>query len=335
MNKFSWYEAKSIEDALGQVSSTVSDEIIKQTGKSAVIKAGGTDLLDLVKEGIVQPQKIVNIRNLPGLNQVTFDQQSGLRLGANTTLSEIESNNIVSERYHALYEAVSHAATPQIRNMATLGGNLMQRTRCWYFRSADHDCLRKGGGRCFARKGENENHAIMNNGGCVSIHASSVSTALVAYDAFVEVVNQDNEARQIPIEEFFVSPGEDPTTETVLKSNELITAVILPTPSSRTKSFYVKQGVRESYDWSLADVALVAEMNGNKITKARIVLGAAAPTPLRSRDAERYLVGKQANNESAAGTARAAIQRARPLSKNAYKIPLFEALVKQAVLEMS
>ena len=335
MQKFSWYDAKTLEDALKRVNATVSGEIVNKSGDAAVIKAGGIDLLDMMKEGLLAPSSIVSIRNIPGLDRIITERGGGLRLGANVTLAEIEEHAEIKKNYYALHQAVAKAATPQIRNAATLGGNLAQRTRCWYFRSNEHACLRKGGSTCFARNGENENHAILNNGSCVSVHASSVSTALMAFEAMVEIRKSNGEMREVAMEEFFVSPGEDATVECILGPDEIITAVVLPPLGSGVKSYYIKQGARESYDWSIADVAVVMEMSGSRCREARIVLGAAAPTPLRARTSERTLQGQNITKEVAERAAQAAMQRARPLAQNGYKVPLFTAILKQAILEIA
>ena len=337
MNKFSWYEAKSIEDALKQVNSTVSGELYKPSGQAAVFKSGGVDLFDLVKEGLVRPQKIVNIRNIPGLDNISYDQKEGLRIGANVTLAEIESSKEIRDHYLALHQAVAHAATPQLRNMSTLAGNLAQRTRCWYFRSADHPCFRKGGDRCFARgaeSGENENHAILDNGSCVSVHASSIATALMAFNAAVVLVNGDGEKREVLMDDFFVAPAKDVARENILQPQEIITEIVLPAPSATTKSYYLKQVARESYDWSLGDVAVVAEVTGNTCQRASIVLGAAAPVPFRSIPAEKAMEKKTVDEKNAAAAAEAAMEEARPLSKNGFKVPLFKAIIKDAILAM-
>ena len=264
MNKFSWYEAKTVNEALEQVNATVSDVLAsKAPQESAVFKSGGVDLLDLMKEGLVEPKKVINIKNIAGLDTISYDQKAGLKLGANVTLAKMEASPEIKEHYLALHQAVAHAGTPQLRNMASLGGNLAQRTRCWYFRSLDHQCLRKGSGTCFARNGENEFHAVMKNGSCSSVHASSVSTALIAFDASVEITGADGKNRTVPMKDFFVAPGDDSSRESVLESNELITAINIPPVSSKVKSYYIKQGARESYDWAIADVAVVLEMSGN------------------------------------------------------------------------
>jgi xanthine dehydrogenase YagS FAD-binding subunit len=300
-----------------------------------VIKSGGIDLLDLIKEGLVQPDQIINIRNIPGLDQITYDQTNGLRLGANVTLADIESNSQIEDMYKALHQAVAHAGTPQIRNVASLGGNLAQRTRCWYFRSKHHECLRKGGNTCFARNGENELHAIMRNGSCASVHSSSVSTALLAFNAQVEISSASGDITSIPLAEFFITPGDDSSRENILESNELITAVILPPVTNQTRSYYIKQGARESHDWALADVAVVAEMSGNTCKSAFIALGAAAPIPILSKSAANVLINKSVNESTAKAAAEASMNRATPLSENAYKVPMFKAIVKRAVLNLA
>lgn len=338
MNKFSWYEAKSIEDALQNVNSTVSEELYQHTDKAAVFKSGGVDVFDWVKEGLLKPQKIINIRNIPGLDKISYDKKEGLLVGANVTLAEIASNQVIKDNFPALHQAVNHAATPQLRNMSTLGGNIAQRNRCWYFRSVDHDCFRKGGDRCFARHsetGENENHAIIDNGSCVSVHASSISTALMAFNASVVIVNDKGEKKDVLMDDFFVSAGKDMAIENILKAKEIITEITLPAPSKNTRSAYIKQVARESYDWSLGDVAVVFEVSGDTCRSASIVLGAAAPVPYRSMEAQVAIKNKTINNENAMAAAKAAMSIARPLTKNGYKVPLFESTIKQAILEIS
>ncbi len=338
MNKFSWYEAKSVEDALQQVNSTVSEQLYEHSDKASVFKSGGVDVFDLVKEGLLKPQKIINIRNIPGLDKIGYDPKKGLSIGSNVTLAEIASNPDIKTHYMALHQAVNHAATPQLRNMSTLGGNIAQRNRCWYFRSADHDCFRKGGDRCFARHsetGENENHAIIDNGSCVSVHASSIATALMAFNASVVIVNEEGEKKEVHMDDFFVTAGKDIAMENVLQAKEIITEITIPSPSKDTKSAYIKQVARESYDWSLGDVAVVLEVSGDTCRSASIVLGAAAPVPYRSMEAQQAIEKKTINGENALAAAEAAMSKARPLAKNGYKVPLFIITIKQAILEIS
>jgi xanthine dehydrogenase YagS FAD-binding subunit len=336
MNKFSWYNAKSVEEALKEVNATVSEALSsKSPDAPAVFKSGGVDLLDLMKEGLVKPHKIINISQIEGLDQITFDKKDGLRMGANVTLAQIEAHPQIEEMYLALHQAVAHAGTPQLRTMASLGGNLAQRTRCWYFRSIHHECLRKGSGTCFAREGENEFHAIMRNGACASVHASSVATALLAFDARVEIQNSKGDSKKVDLADFFVAPGDDSSRENILEADELITAVTVPPISSKVRSYYIKQGARESYDWALADVAVVAEISGTTCKKAAVALGAAAPVPLLSEPAAQALEGKTLDEATASSTAEAAMKGATPLAKNGYKVPLFKSIIKRTILAIA
>lgn len=338
MNKFNWYEAKSVEDATSQANSTVSEEIYTPTGKASIFKSGGIDVWDMVKEGLIEPQTVINVRNIEGLDSIRFDQGEGLSIGANVTLAEIELSNEIRSNFPALQKAVAHAATPQLRNMSTLAGNLAQRTRCWYFRSADHPCMRKGGDRCYARSqqsGQNENHAILDNGSCVSLHASSVATALLGFEASVVYIDSAGEKHEVPIEDFFVSPAQDIWRENILSPGDLITEIKLPSPASGTRSSYIKQIARESYDWSLADVAVVATMNGNRCEKVIIALGAAAPIPVRAYGAEEVMKNKVINMANAKAAAETAMAAARPLTMNGYKVPLFEATIRDALLQIA
>jgi len=335
MNKFSFFEAKSIEETLEQVNSTVSETIQPNASPDAsVLKAGGIDLLDLMKEDLLKPEKLVSIRNIKGLSEISFDEKKGMRLGANVTLAELAANARIKTNYFALHQAVSKAATPQIRNMATLGGNLAQRTRCWYFRSKFHECYRKGSSTCFAQIGENEYHAILGNQDCASVHASSVATALTAFDAAVEITGKEGKVKIVSINEFFVSPDIDRKRETILEANEIITAVILPKVKENVMSHYIKMGERESNDWPLAEVAVVAEMNGEKCKKAKIVLGAVAPVPFVSEEAAETIKGQEINKETATAAGKAAMVSATPLSQNAYKVPIFETIIKRALLAL-
>jgi xanthine dehydrogenase YagS FAD-binding subunit len=334
MNKFSWYEAKSVEDALNKVSATASDILGKTpNGSSVVFKAGGIDLLDLMKEGLVNPSTIVSIKKIPGLDKIEYSDTEGLKIGANVTLAELENHSVIKEKYLALHQAVAHAGTPQLRNSATLGGNLAQRTRCWYFRSIDHQCYRKGSGTCYAQEGENEFHAIMNNQTCASVHSSSVATALMAFNATVDVAGADGKTRSVNMEEFFVHPETDSRTENVLAFNELITGITIPAVKESVKSYYIKQGARESHDWALADVAVVIEMSDDKCKNAEIVLGAAAPIPIKSEEAVKKLKGKSIDESVASSAGKASMKGATPLANNAYKVPIFKSIVKRAILK--
>ncbi len=331
MKKISWFEATSIEEAQRETNATVSEVLDKESGNGAIIKSGGIDVLDLMKESLIAPDKIVNIRNIPDLDQIEYDTKKGLKVGANVTLAQIESSADIKSNYLALHQSVAKAATPQLRNMSTIGGNLAQRTRCWYFRSIDHSCFRKGGTTCFAKNGENEYHAIIDNGSCSSVYASSVATALLAFEATLDIATPDGKSKQIKMDEFFVPPWVDSSKENVLKPGEIITAVMVPPFKKGTKSYYIKQGARASYDWALADVAIVLEMSGTRCKNAKISLGAAAPIPIRAENAEAILTEEGVSQASAAKAAESAMEKANPLEKNGYKVAIFKTIIKRAI----
>jgi xanthine dehydrogenase YagS FAD-binding subunit len=240
----------------------------------------------------------------------------------------------VRRRYPAVADALRSSASPQIRNVATLGANLLQRPRCWYFRAAEYRCLRKGGGHCFAISGENRYHAIFDNRPCAIVHPSTVATALVALGAAVELATADGASRSPPLEDFFVPPDRDLRRENDLKQKEILTAVVLPPLSASARMAHLKQGEKDSFDWPLADVAVRVDISADGVCRtASIVLGAAAPAPHRAKSAEAVLTGKRIDENAASEAGRATLDGATPLAKNAYKLPLFETLVRRAILQ--
>ena len=319
MNRFTFVDCATVDEALLQMKG------------DAVVKAGGIDLLDLMKDGIVAPPKLINIRNVKSLHGVESSDR-GLRLGPLTTLSEIAAHPEIQQRYAALSDAAGHAATPQVRNMATLGGNLMQRPRCWYFRSTDFDCRKKGGSDdCHALQGENQYHAIVNNKTCAMVHPSSTAVPLLAMDAEVELTSKTGK-RNVAMRDFYIAPEEDLQRETAVKPGELITAVRVPFPAPGTRSAYQKYGEKESFDWPLADAGVILEMDGKTCRKASIVLGVAAPTPIRATQAEAALRGKAVDENTAREAGQLAVANATPLSKNGYKMQLFQTAVYRTIL---
>jgi xanthine dehydrogenase YagS FAD-binding subunit len=321
MNRFEWAEAKTISEAIGSLAS------------GAVVKAGGVDVIDRLKEGLESPKRIVNIRNVKGLDYVREDRATGvLRIGPLITLDQLDKNPIVRRKFTALADAAGKAATPQIRNVATLGGNLLQRPRCWYFRNELFNCRKKGGTRCFAQDGENEYHAIFDNRTCAIVHPSAAATALVAFGAKIEITGAKGK-REVLLEEFFTSPEDDVAKENSLEPDELITEVRVPLPKASVKSAYIKQGEKESFDWPVADVAVVLDCAGKSCAKASIVLGAAAPVPYRAKEAEAALRGQTISEKTARSAAKAALDNATPLAENSYKIPVFEAIIRRTILK--
>ncbi len=316
MNSFEWTNATTVEEALGAL------------GDGAAVKAGGVDILDRMKEHLDTPSRLVNIRNVRALRGVR-EEAGALRIGPLATLAELASDPAVRRTAPALADAAANAATPQIRNMATVGGNLLQRPRCWYFRSEHFHCLRKGGDHCFAIEGENQYHAIFGNTICAIVHPSAAAIALAALGATVEITSKAGK-REIPLETLFVTPETDVTREHVLAAGELLTEIRIPKPAG--PSAYLKLGEKESFDWPIAEAAVALEMAGGVVRKASVILGAAAPVPYRARQAEAALVGKKIDDESARAAASAALDGATPLSENAYKLRVTETVVRRVIL---
>jgi xanthine dehydrogenase YagS FAD-binding subunit len=312
-------------------------EAVRELGRSwadAKILAGGIDLLGELKEGIIAPQRIVNIKGISGLRYIRFSEKEGLRLGALVTLEEIETHQVIRQRYTALAEAAHSVGTPQIRNVGTIGGNLCQRPRCWYYRDEHTKCLKKGGPICFAYNGENKYHAILGGGPCYIVHPSDCAPALIAFRASVTVVSPRGQ-RTVPLEEFFVLPSRRLDHETILEPDEIVTEIQVPAPAPNTRSTYLKFKERDSHDFAIVGAAVVMRLKGKVCEDVRIVLSGVAPIPWRSPEAEAVLKGKAITPELAEQAGKAAVAKAQPLSQNAYKVPLTQAIVKQAILRVA
>ncbi len=290
--------------------------------------AGGMDLLGLMKDGIVGPERVVNVKNLDATIASTPD--GGLRIGSAVKLVELAEHAQAGRLYPALTHAAAEVGTPQIRNAGTVGGNLNQRPRCWYFRNEEFQCLKKGGARCFAVEGENQYHAIFGDGPCHIVHPSSLAVPVVAYGGKFRVAGPGGE-REIDAEAFFQMPDENLFGENVLKPNELVTHVVLPAaPAAKSASYEVRY--KQSHDWPLALASVVLQMDGSRVKSARIVMGAVAPVPWRAQAAERVLAGKTISEGVAAEAAHAAVDGAKPMSRNSYKVQIARTAVKRAIL---
>jgi xanthine dehydrogenase YagS FAD-binding subunit len=294
--------------------------------------AGGIDLLDEMKEHIIEPQRLVNLKTIPGLDGIRLDAK-GLMLGATVTLDEIESHPQIGKSFAALAQAARSVGTPQIRNVGTIGGNLCQRPRCWYYRDEEIICLKKGGSVCYAVEGDNRYNAILGGGPSYIVHPSDCAPALMALGASVTIQGPQN-SRTVPLDKFFVLPTQSIQRENILAANEIVTAVTVPAPKPGTKSVYLKQKGRESFDWALASVACVLQITGGTVKNAALVLGGVAPIPWRAAAAEKLLVGQKLTPELAKRVADAALQGAKPLQHNAYKVPLTKALVRHALAQV-
>jgi xanthine dehydrogenase YagS FAD-binding subunit len=332
MNAFEWTEARTVEQAIAQL----TDGKVKMGGTGATVgggvalKAGGVDLLDLLKENLAAPRRVVSIRNIRELDHIEFDEKGALRLGPLATLSTIAGHEQVRKQFPALATAAQRIATPQIRNMATVGGNLLQRPRCWYFRSEEFNCRKKGGDRCFAQDGQNQYHAIFSNDRCAIVHPSGMAVPLVALGATIELTGLGGK-RQMPLEQFFTLPEQNVARENSLAPDELLTEITVPAPPAGSSNAYIKQGEKESFDWPIADVAVVIERDGQTCRAASIVLGAAAPIPWRAKAAEAVLKGKPLDEQTIAAAGRAAVEGANPFRLNEYKLAVFQAIVRRTI----
>ncbi len=315
MKNFEHIDATTVEEAIA---------VLRQYGGTACITAGGTDILGLMKDNVLPeyPQVLVNIKNIPDMSYIK--EESGvLKIGALTLLQDIAENATVKANYAALAQAAGAVGCISLREMGTLGGNLCQKVRCWYYRSKDNrfDCFRKGGSQCFALTGDNRYNAILGAQGCWAVCPSDTAIALTALGATV-VTN----SRSIPIAEFYTS------LSLALESGEIVTEIQIPSPASGTKQSFSKFTLRKSLDFALTSVATVLAMNANTVIDARIVLGGVAPSPYRATGAEEKLKGNAITEALAQEASEAALKNAIALSKNAYMIPIAKTVIKRALI---
>jgi xanthine dehydrogenase YagS FAD-binding subunit len=329
MNAFEWASPTTINEAVKLLKSAPATSDIDEAARPI---AGGQDLLTTMKDYSTRPSRVVNLKGIRGLDRIQGNAKTGLTIGALVTLNQLEENPIVKANFPGLSEAAHSIATPQIRNLGTVGGNLCQRPRCWYFRLEEVNCLKKGGSECYAAKGENKYNAIFGGGPSYIVHPSDLAPMLVALGASVSVVGADGK-RVIPLDKFFTLPTEgNIRRENVLKNDEIITQIQVPASPVAARSTYLKFKERESMDFAMASVAAAVQLRPNKnIALARVVLGGVAPIPWRAPQAEQFLVGKTASAEVFAEAAKLALQGAQPLEKNAYKVPLTQTLVRRAL----
>jgi xanthine dehydrogenase YagS FAD-binding subunit len=316
MPRFAYVHPKSLQEALNHLS-----------GGKARIHAGGTDLLGCLRDGVFAADKVVSLTLLDALRGVERLNDGSLRIGALTTVAEVANHPLIGPSYPALVQAAREVASPQLRNQGTVGGNLCQKPRCWYYRGQFH-CTRKGGDRCFAMMGENQCHAILGGRGCYIVHPSDLAPALVAYGAVAEIAGAKG-TRKIPVEQFFLLPEQSMTEETVLGQGEILTALWLPRGEAGTTGSYRKVRPRGTWDFALAGVALTLRLEVGRVAGVRIVLGGAAPIPWRCIDAEKLLVGQPLSEGAIAQAAAAAMKGAFPLRDNGYKIDLFKGLIAE------
>ncbi|MCA9520680.1 MAG: FAD binding domain-containing protein [Myxococcales bacterium] len=322
MNRFQLVQPLTVEAAMKALSA-----------KGSVLRAGGVDLIDQQKEYLIAPTQLVDLRKVPGLAQVTAKPGHKLALGPMATLSAIASDAELRRLYPAIAEAAEAVATPQIRRLATLGGNLCQRPRCWYFRSEEFHCLKKGGDKCFAQEGENVWHALFENFPCAMVHPSTMALPLIAHDATIELVSASGK-RSVSVESFFVKPEDKLSQETQLKPGEIITALHAPAHAGKSASLYVRLKHKQSFDWPLIELALWGRADGGKLADVRVALGAVAPIPLRAKALESALKGLALDPAALKAKVPVVRKGARALAHNGYKIGLLETTIARALDEL-
>jgi xanthine dehydrogenase YagS FAD-binding subunit len=315
MHPFEYSNPSTTQEAVGLLGS--------RWGEADVL-AGGTDLISLMKEHLATPNRLVNIKNIKELGGI-HDSKAGLRIGATVTLDELMESADVRKNFPSLTQAAQGVSSPQIRNMGTVGGDLCQRPRCWYYR---------GGFGLFGKNlipnGENKYHAILGNSGpAYFVSASSLGPALIALGAKVKLVSAKGN-REVAVEKFFVTPADESSREIAMQPNELLTEIVIPHSGAKNATYEVRQ--KEALDWPLAAASVSLKMKGSSIASARVVLGAVAPTPWAATAADQVLAGKSMSPALAEEAAKAALSGATPLSQNAYKVQLARVAVKRALL---
>ncbi|MGO9463034.1 MAG: FAD binding domain-containing protein [Isosphaeraceae bacterium] len=319
MKTFEYAAPTSIEDALKLLGTP-----------NAAALSGGTDLLSRMKDYVTSPDRVVNLKEIKALAGISGDPKSaGLTIGAGTRLADIVAHGGIREAYPALYQATASVGSPQIRNMATLGGDLLQRPHCWYFHGG-HGLLAMKDGKSLVRAGDNRFHAIfLTDGDALFVSPSSVAVALCALDGQATIAGPKGE-RTVKIEELYQVPKRESDTELTIEPGEILTKVTVPRPKGKNASYEARH--KQAQDWPLLQSSVSLTMDGETVTAAQVFLFGVAPCPWRSKDAERAITGKRVTLENAATAGEAAVLAAAPLSMNAYKVALARTVVKRALL---
>ena len=325
---FEHIDVKSVEE---------TRSLLQQYGDKGRVIAGGSDLLGLMKDRVTGPELkipevLINIKPIPEMSKITYDEETGLRIGAGVTLNRLVTSDLIQKKLPILSQAAQQVATTQIRNMGTIGGNICQRPRCMYFRNPDFVCYKKGGTTCYAVTGDHRYyHAIMEYGKCVMSHPSDMAPALLALKARAVIATSRGE-RQIPLQDFFLGPKN--FAETILKPDEFLVEIQVPNQEGRTHQLFLKHRIRKSSDFALSSVATVAHISNGSCEDIRIVLGGIAPFPILASKAEKMLKGKRLDEELISQAAAASVEGAHPLSMNRYKVDLTKALVNRNLMSI-
>jgi len=322
MKNFEYVSAPDLQSAIGLLAK-----------RNAKALAGGTDLLPEMKDRLRTPDRLVNLKNISEMQGIR-EEGGKIVIGALSTISEIESNELITKHFPILSQAARVTASHQLRNSATLGGNLCQQVRCWYYRHPDLTCWLKGGDECYAQEGVNRHHAILGNAPCIAVQPSDLGTALMALGAEVHVVGDDIDG-EISLDEFFILPDEGMRQRTVLGDSDLVVSVSIPKPNVNSKGIYLKSMERADWSFALVSAAVQLEFEGSNVSSASIVLGGVAGKPWRCKAAEDVISGKAITEELALEAGEAAVAGADPFEHNDYKVPLARNMVKRALLEIA
>lgn len=321
MKPFEYAQAQSYPGAL---------ELYREAQSSEYL-GGGVDLLGQLKDALVAPDRIVNLKRIP--NSDTIEQENGAwTFGPGVTISRLQEHPEIGKRFPAIAEASRHVGSPQIRNMGTLGGNLAQHSRCWYYRHKDIQCLKNGGDLCYASIGESRYHCLFTDNSCISPAVSNLATALLALDARVFVLTDEGE-QEWTVEKLFEDAWNTPTSHHSLKPGNLIVRVVVP--DEKRRSHYLQQSEKAEFDWALVSVAASAKIESGVLRDPRLVLGCVAPGPYQVAEVNALLEGERLSGDLASKAAEKLLQGAEPTSDNAYKVPLAKALARRCLLQLA
>jgi xanthine dehydrogenase YagS FAD-binding subunit len=323
MNNFRWAEPQSVEQAIA---------LLAMGQEKTHLIAGGTDILTEIKEGVVDPDIVVDLRTIPGLSDIK-KEKDGVHIGALTTVAELAADPIIKQDYPGLQQAATSIATPQLRNVGTVGGNLCQRPRCWYYRDVQIVCRKKGGSQCYAYRGRNKYHAIYGGGICYIVFPSDLAPMLIALDSQAAISSPRGE-KAIRLADFYALPSKNVRRENILAPDELLREVRVPLAKKGEKSAYLKLEERGTWDFALVSAAVWGSVSGKSLNDLKIVLGGVALIPWRLEKAETALKGKRLTEELIRQATRTALQDARPLEENGYKKALVETAVSRALLSL-
>jgi xanthine dehydrogenase YagS FAD-binding subunit len=323
MKNFKIAQPRSIEDVTS---------LLSAKKERYYLMAGGTDLIGEIKDNIVEPDVVVDLSSLANLSFIR-KEKNGVRIGALTTVAELAQDQMIKKEYPGLHQAANSLASPQLRNVGTVGGNLCQRPRCWYYRDSEVICRKKGGSRCYAYRGRNRYHAILGGGLCYIVHPSDLAPMLIALEAEISI-HSDRGEKTIPLEDFFILPKTNVHKENILEPGEIITEIRIPPSQTGEKSTYLKLKERETWDFAVVSAAVKGTPSKGVFQKIKIVLGGVAPAPWRMKKAEDMIKGKKATEDLLREAARVELKEANPLEENGYKKDLVETALYRATLSL-